>query len=75
MITGLSHMTFIVKNLERSSLFFKNIFDAKEVYSSGNETFSLSREKLREVFYEFFYRPIVFLRYIVYNVPSENVFQ
>jgi len=45
MISGISHITFIVKDLERSSLFFTKIFDAEEVYSSGNNTFSLSREK------------------------------
>jgi len=45
MISAISHMTFIVKDLERASLFFTEIFDAKEIYSSGNNTFSLSKEK------------------------------
>ena len=45
MISGISHITLIVKDLERSALFFEKIFGAKEVYSSGNNTFSLSREK------------------------------
>lgn len=45
MIEGLSHMTFIVKDLERAADFFNRIFDAVEVYSSGDKTFSLSREK------------------------------
>ena len=45
MILGISHMTFIVKDLERSTLFFKHIFDANEIYSSGDNTFSLSKEK------------------------------
>jgi len=45
MILGLSHMTFIVKDLERSVAFFKEVFCAEEIYSSGDETFSLSREK------------------------------
>lgn len=45
MIFGISHITFIVKDLARSTLFFKKIFDAEEVYSSGNNTFSLSKEK------------------------------
>jgi catechol 2,3-dioxygenase-like lactoylglutathione lyase family enzyme len=44
-IEGISHLTFIVKDLERASIFFRSIFDAREIYSSGNETFSLSREK------------------------------
>ena len=45
MILGISHITFIVKNLEKSTLFFTHVFDAKEIYSSGYETFSLSKEK------------------------------
>ena len=44
-ISGISHITFIVKDLERSTLFFEKIFNAKEVYSSGINTFSLSKEK------------------------------
>lgn len=42
---GISHITFIVRDLEKTSLFFKTIFDAKEVYSSGDKTFSVAREK------------------------------
>jgi len=38
-------MTFIVKDLEKATIFFTKVFEAKEVYSSGNETFSLSKEK------------------------------
>ncbi len=45
MIEGISHLTFIVKDLERASTFFTEIFDAKEIYSSGDITFSISREK------------------------------
>ena len=45
MISGISHITLIVKDLEHSTLFFETIFGAKEVYSSGYNTFSLSREK------------------------------
>jgi catechol 2,3-dioxygenase-like lactoylglutathione lyase family enzyme len=45
LITGLSHITFVVSDLERSTLFFEKIFGAKEVYSSGDKTFSISKEK------------------------------
>ena len=45
LVRGLSHITFVVKDLERSSLFFEKIFNAKEIYSSGKDTFSLSEEK------------------------------
>jgi len=42
---GLSHITFVVQDLERTATFFKRIFEAKEVYDSGDETFSLAKEK------------------------------
>ncbi len=38
-------MTFIVADLDKATLFFEKIFDAKEVYASGNQTFSLTEEK------------------------------
>ena len=44
-IEGISHLTFIVKDINQASTFFKVIFDAEEVYSSGEKTFSLTREK------------------------------
>ncbi|WP_371375568.1 FosX/FosE/FosI family fosfomycin resistance hydrolase [Sporomusa aerivorans] len=45
MVEGISHITFIVKDLELSTRFFKDIFNAQEVYASGNQLFSLSKEK------------------------------
>ncbi len=45
MIKGVSHITFIVKNLEKSTEFFKKIFNAKEVYSSKKTKYSLYPEK------------------------------
>lgn len=45
MIEGLSHITFIVGDLDRASRFMEEIFDAEAVYFSGDDTFSLSREK------------------------------
>ena len=45
MIEGISHLTFVVKDLARASEFFRSIFDAEEVYSSGDKTFSTAREK------------------------------
>lgn len=45
MIEGLSHLTFIVADLEKASSFFEKIFDAKCVYDSGNQTYSLSQER------------------------------
>ena len=45
MIEGISHITFIVKDLDKATNFFKSIFDAKEVYNSGDKKHSSSREK------------------------------
>lgn len=45
MIEGISHITFIVKDLEKSSNLFKDIFDAQEVYDSSEKNFSYTREK------------------------------
>ncbi|SDE79721.1 FosX/FosE/FosI family fosfomycin resistance hydrolase [Sporomusa acidovorans] len=45
MIEGISHITFIVKELESATRFFKAIFDAEEIYASGDKTFSLTKEK------------------------------
>jgi len=45
MIEGLSHITFVVSDLERMATFLSHIFDAEQIYSSGDETFSISHEK------------------------------
>ena len=45
MIEGLSHITFIVKDLERTSDFLIRVFDAKEIYESGERKYSYSKEK------------------------------
>lgn len=45
MIEGVSHITFVVKDLERMSHFLLQIFEAREVYASGEDCFSLSQEK------------------------------
>ncbi|EAD3144002.1 FosX/FosE/FosI family fosfomycin resistance thiol transferase [Listeria monocytogenes] len=45
MISGLSHITLIVKDLNKTTTFLQTIFDAEEIYSSGDKTFSLSKEK------------------------------
>ncbi len=45
MIEGVSHITFVVSDLERMAGFLNAIFDAEEVYDSGARTFSVSPEK------------------------------
>jgi len=49
MIEGISHITFIVHDLEKATHFFREMLDAKEVYSSGEKTFSISKEKFFQV--------------------------
>jgi fosfomycin resistance protein FosX len=44
-IQGISHITFIVKDLERTATFFCDGLGAVEVYDSKGKNFSLSREK------------------------------
>lgn len=45
MIQGISHLTFLVRDLEKMTTFLTTIFDAQEVYASGEQTFSISKEK------------------------------
>jgi catechol 2,3-dioxygenase-like lactoylglutathione lyase family enzyme len=45
MIEGLSHITLVVSDLERAGRFLESIFDAEAVYASGDDTFSISRER------------------------------
>lgn len=45
MIEGLSHITFIVRDLDRMEKILTGVLDAKKVYDSGTATFSVSREK------------------------------
>ncbi len=44
-IQGISHITFVVKNLERMAMFLCEGLGAKEVYDSNTKFFSVSREK------------------------------
>lgn len=44
-IESISHMTFIVKDIEKSANLFIELFEAKEIYDSKDKNFSLSREK------------------------------
>ena len=44
-VEGISHITLLVKDIERSANFFTSVFDAEQVYSSDNQQFSLSKEK------------------------------
>lgn len=45
MIQGISHITFIVKDLEKMTKFLTTIFAAQEIYASGENFFSIAKEK------------------------------
>lgn len=45
MIRGISHITFLVNDLDKSSSLLRFVFDAEEIYSSDGTNFSLSDEK------------------------------
>jgi fosfomycin resistance protein FosX len=45
MIESLSHITLIVKDMEKMTRILKSVFDAEEIYESRGKNFSLSDEK------------------------------
>ena len=45
MVQGLSHITFIVKNVDRTSELLCSCLGAEEIYDSKSKNFSVSREK------------------------------
>jgi catechol 2,3-dioxygenase-like lactoylglutathione lyase family enzyme len=45
MVAGLSHVTFIVRDLDRMEAVLTEVLGARKVYDSGEETFSLSKER------------------------------
>ena len=49
MIKNISHITFISKDLKKTSRFLKQVFNAKEIYSSGDKTFSIAKEKFFKI--------------------------
>lgn len=44
-IEGLSHMTFIVENLDAMEEILVSVLGARRIYDSGEQTFSLSEER------------------------------
>jgi catechol 2,3-dioxygenase-like lactoylglutathione lyase family enzyme len=48
-IEGLSHITLITRDLERMTAIVEGALGGREIYSSGESTFSLSREKFFDV--------------------------
>ena len=48
-IQGISHLTLIVQDLEKTTLLFEKIFSAEMIYDSAEHSFSLSRERFFRV--------------------------
>ncbi len=49
MIEGLSHITFITRDLDRMEEILTSVLDARRIYDSGDQTFSLSKERFFDV--------------------------
>ncbi len=49
MVEGLSHLTFIVSDLDKMEKLLIEVFDAKKLYDSGDNTFSRSRERFFDI--------------------------
>jgi catechol 2,3-dioxygenase-like lactoylglutathione lyase family enzyme len=49
MIEGLSHMTFIVKDLDKMERLLTTILDARKIYDSGDNSFSNSTERFFDI--------------------------
>jgi catechol 2,3-dioxygenase-like lactoylglutathione lyase family enzyme len=48
-VEGLSHITLIVRDLGRTAQLLRAVFGARELYSSGEATFSRSREMFFDI--------------------------
>ena len=46
---GLSHITFIVRDLDRMEEILTKVLNARKIYDSGEKTFSLSRERFFDI--------------------------
>ena len=49
MIEGISHITFIVRDLDKMEHLLTTILGAKKIYDSGKKTFSLSKERFFDI--------------------------
>ena len=49
MVQGLSHITFIVRDLDRMEQILTTVLDAKKIYDSGDNTFSISKERFFDI--------------------------
>jgi len=48
-VQGLSHITFVVRDLDKMEEMLTQVLDANKIYDSGDKTFSLSRERFFDI--------------------------
>ena len=49
MINGLSHITFIVRDLNKMEDVLTTVLDGRKIYDSGTQIFSYSKERFFDV--------------------------
>lgn len=49
MIQGLSHITFVVSDLDRMETLLTGVLDARKLYDSGDQCFSVSPERFFDI--------------------------
>ncbi len=49
MIQGLSHITFVVSDLDKMETLLTTVLDARKIYDSGQKKFSLSKERFFDI--------------------------
>ncbi|MCZ4274205.1 FosX/FosE/FosI family fosfomycin resistance hydrolase [Maritalea porphyrae] len=49
MVEGLSHITFMVKDLDQMEQVLVNVLDAKKIYDSGDKQFSVAKERFYDI--------------------------
>lgn len=49
MVSALSHITFIVRDLDRMEEILVKVLNSRKIYDSGEDTFSLSKERFFDI--------------------------
>ncbi len=49
MVEGLSHITLVVSDLDKTEEMLTTVLDATKIYDSGDKTFSLSKERFFDI--------------------------
>ena len=49
MIEGLSHLAFIVRDIDKMEEILTKVLDARKIYDSGDQSFALSKERFFDI--------------------------